>query len=138
MSRRPTPHAHYRHLTSVTLSLYGAKPNKHNQRAVTSHVKALYMATHQKRQRKSRLIAKKELAYLLSRLRTIDATITRASVLKWPSAMRRCHTLAFSSLRLLFTRRCGVTNCLSLSLSCSSYMAIVMNHACALCMRALR
>ena len=105
------------------------------------------MATRQKRQRKSRLIAKKELAYLLSRLRTIDATIMRASVLKlprglsrkWPSCIagrdavtlwlsRRCVS---SSLQIgLFTWRCGVTDCLSLSLSCSRSMAIV-NHVCA-------
>ena len=39
------------------------------------------MAT-QKRQRKSQLIANKELAYLLSILRTIDATIMRASVMR--------------------------------------------------------
>ena len=44
--------------------------------------------THQKRQIKSRLIAKKELACLLSRLRTIDATIMRVSVTLWLS--RRC------------------------------------------------
>ena len=53
--------------------------------AVMSHVKALYMATHQ---RKSRLIAKKELAYLLSRLRTTDV---RAAVLKLVEEMERNH-----------------------------------------------
>ena len=57
--------------------------------AITYHVKALYVRenmANQKRQRKSRLIAKKALAYLLSRLRTIDATIMRASVpRRWTS-----------------------------------------------------
>ena len=44
----------------------------------------------QKRQRKSRRIANKELAYLLSRLRTIDATIMRASVLRTWTSISPC------------------------------------------------
>ena len=170
----------------MTLSLYGAKLKCcfHNQRANAQRCSyvACESATHQ---RKSRLIAKKELAYLLSRLRTIDATIMHASVLKLVEEMERISTraegrpgtigkvqkaftcfylvsvengqvaLSFSggggggggrdtvtvwlsrrcvssSLHIgLFTRRCGVTDCLSLSRSCSRSMAIVMNHACA-------
>ena len=52
----------------------------------------------------------------------------RASVTLWLS-----HRCVSSSIHIigLFTRRCGVTDCLSLSLSCSRSMAIVTNHACA-------
>ena len=51
------------------------------------------------KQRKSRLIAKKELAYLLSRLRTVDATIMRASVLKLVEELERNHIDFFLSRR---------------------------------------
>ena len=57
------------------------------------------MATNKKKQRKCRLIAKKELTYLLSRLRTIDASIMRASVLKLVEELERNHIDFFQSRR---------------------------------------
>ena len=52
---------------------------------ITYHVKVLYVRANKANQ-KRQLIAKKALAYLLSRLRTIDTTIMRASVpRRWTS-----------------------------------------------------
>ena len=56
------------------------------------------MATNQ-RKSKCRLIGKKELAYLLSRLRTTDTTVMRASVLKLVEELERNHIDFFPSRR---------------------------------------
>ena len=57
------------------------------------------MATNQTKQRKRQLIAK-ELAYLLSRLRTVDTTIMHASVLKLVEELEHNHIDFFLSRRV--------------------------------------